>query len=99
MINTPYVNRKLRHVIELAGLRAFIKNIEELTDSEIKNREELTACITYIVFRLIKHFYSEGNWYNKMDAVKVVESAIDEYKRRVIHPYEDKKIQEHGDIE
>ncbi len=68
-----------------------------LNGSRIKNEKELAGVLTYIVFKLIRHYYEDCNWYDKSDALKVCESAMDEFRRRFIHPYEDKKIEENGD--
>jgi len=65
----------------------------------IKDDKDMAAILTYVVFRLIRHFYADGRWYDKMDAEKVCASAIDEFKRRFLHPYEDEAIKRNGDAE
>jgi hypothetical protein len=71
----------------------------ELVEPIIKDDKELAGCLTYIIFKLIKKFYVDGKWYDKMDAEKVCASAIDEFKRRYLHPYEDEAIKRNGDVE
>lgn len=94
----PYIKQKQR------------KGIKELTDEIIKeiearvalgwySQKEVCENLTYIIFKLIKHFYSKGKWYDKKDAEKACLSAIEEFNRRFLYPYEDKKIIENGDIE
>ena len=101
----PYVNKELKHFIE-PFMDQIIEKLDELrkpldgTGSIIiKDDKVMTGVLTYIVFRLIRHYYENGNWYSKMDAEKVCVSAIDEFKRRFLHPYEDKKIEENGDAD
>jgi hypothetical protein len=64
----------------------------------IKDEKELTGVLTYIVFKLLRRFYANGGWYEQMDAEKVVDSAISEFKRRFLYPYEDMKIRDNGDV-
>jgi hypothetical protein len=47
----------------------------------------------------IESLQSKTKWYDKMDAEKVVASAIDEFKRRFLHPYEDEAIKKNGDVQ
>ena len=99
----PYIRQELRPFID-SILDILIERLKDMMDPElvkpiIKDEKELAGCLTYIVFKLLRHFYADGKWYEKMDAVKVVESAIDEYKRRFLHPYEDGAIKRNGDVE
>jgi len=94
----PYINQKQR------------KGIKELTDEIIKELEARVATgwysqkdvcgnITFVIFKIIKHFYKDGKWYEKKDAEKACKSALDEFNRRFLYPYEDRKIEENGDVE
>jgi len=93
----PYIKPELRPEIEkeLAPLMEFL---EKKAKSGEYDQKILAAVLTYIIFKFLRKFYEEGKWYDKSDAEKVVNSAIDEFKRRFLHPYEDKKIQENGDV-
>jgi len=75
------------------------KPLDGVGEIFIRNEEELTGVLTYIVFRLLRKYYGTGNWYTKMDAEKVCSSALDEFKRRFLHPYEDEAIKRNGDAE
>lgn len=95
----PYIKKALREPIDeileplIERLRAMISSdVLELSD------KDLAGCLTYIIFKLIRRFYADGKWYDKMDAEKVCASAIDEFKRRFLHPYEEMKIAENGDV-
>jgi hypothetical protein len=100
----PYIKKELRYLIEpfidqvIAKLDEFRKPLDGTGPIIIENDKDMTGVLTYIVFRLIRHYYENGNWYSKMDAEKVCASAIDEFKRRFLHPYENKKIEENGDV-
>jgi len=91
----PYINKKLREPID-DKLDPLIKRLNGMLTYMTK--EELAGCLTYVIFRLIRTYYEHGKWYDKMDANKVCASAIDEFKRRFLHPYEDRKIIENGDV-
>jgi hypothetical protein len=90
----PYIRKELRPSID-EFLDPLIKRLKESNLEE----KELAGCLTYIVFKLIKKFYADGKWYDKMDAGKICQSAIDEFERRFLHPYEDEAIKRNGDVE
>lgn len=99
----PYIRRELRFPIK-PMVDQIIKRLDELQipldgvgPTFIKDEKDLTGVLTYIVFRLIRKYFGTGNWYSKMDAEKVCSSALDEFKRRFLYPYEDQKIEENGD--
>jgi hypothetical protein len=92
----PYIRRVLRKPIDEV-LDPLIERLKTLVDASLSEKD-LAGCITYVIFKLIRYFYENGKWYDKMDAEKVCASAIDEFKRRFLHPYEDKKIKENGDV-
>lgn len=75
------------------------KPLDGVGPAFIVDEKDLTGVLTYIVFRLIREYYGPGNWYTKMDAEKVCSSALSEFKRRFLFPYEDEKILENGDAE
>ena len=97
----PYIKKDLRLFIDPI-IDILIKRLEEMKKPEVVvpiiNEKDLAGCLTYITFKLIRHFYEKGKWYDKMDALKVCESAMDEFRRRFLHPYEDEKIKENGDV-
>ena len=93
----PYIKKELREPID-KYLEPLIKDLTASLSLGELSEKDLAGCLTYITFKLIRRFYAEGRWYYKMDAEKVCASAIDEFKRRFLHPYEDKKIIEEGDV-
>jgi hypothetical protein len=60
------------------------------------------SVLTYTIFKLMKLwvFTSAGdfNYQNMSDACAAARDAEHEFRRRYMDPYEDKKIQENGDI-
>lgn len=94
----PYIKQELR-----ANLDRYLENVEaEIRSLKAEgkiNDKGVAGCLTYCVFKLIRRFYSDGRWYDKMDAEKVCKSAITEYMRRFVYPYEDQAIERNGDVE
>lgn len=56
--------------------------------------------LNYIITRIIKRYLKvKGVSYQTMnDIVGALDNAKDEFRRRIQHPYEDKKIQLNGDV-
>ena len=59
--------------------------------------DQIDGEINYIVTRILKEVYPL-RYFNLNRAVGVLESCKLEFYRRVVGPYEDKKIEENGDI-
>ena len=93
----PYIKQELRPNLDVL-LEKLEVEIRAMRAMGKINDKGVCGCLTYCVFKLIRRFYSKGRWYDKMDAEKVCKSAIDEYMRRFVHPYENEKIQTHGDV-
>ena len=90
----PYIPKSRR--------KCYDKEIESLV-VELYFAEDcgyLESDITYVIYRLVKEMFGkEGfKWKDKVKALEVLEAVKLEYYRRVIVPYEDKKIKEHGEI-
>ena len=79
----PYIKAERRAAIDLLGETPATKG-------------ELTYAITVLAVRYVK---LRGKTFDILgDVVAAFEQAKDEFQRRVIHPYEDDKIQENGDV-
>ncbi len=60
------------------------------------NAGELNYLVTRLIALYLKH---RGTSYQTMnDIVGALDNAKDEFRRRIQHPYEDKKIAENGDV-
>lgn len=83
----PYISEDLRGLLD--------NDIDRLA-SALDSKGEYNYAIT----RLIHHYINKhGKKYNNLnDAIGILECAKLEFYRHVIGPYEDIKINEHGDI-
>ena len=59
--------------------------------------EEVDGELNYVITKLLKEVYPL-RYFHLNKAIGVLECAKLEYYRRVAAPYEDKKIQESGDV-
>ncbi len=84
-----------------------IDSIRELVDDEIHALAHAfggytKSVLTYTIFKLMKLWvFTAGggfNYQNMSDACAAARDAEHEFRRRYMDPYEDKKIQENGDI-
>lgn len=87
----PYIKQKMRKLLNpyLAELTRAVG-----CNTDRSNRDGvLNYCITMLLHTLYKESYAE---YNR--AIGMLDCVKLEYYRRVIALYEDKKIEENGDI-
>jgi len=59
--------------------------------------DKLDGRLNYVITRLLVLLYPPG-YFNYNRAMGVLASVAHEYYRRRVAPYEDKKIQENGDV-
>jgi hypothetical protein len=77
--------------------REHLKRVVEVIDgAEIGDAGELNYLVTCLVRRFLKA--RTFNYENLNSAVGVLEAAKLELYRRLAGPYEDRKIQENGDV-
>lgn len=97
----PYISKQARKVVDdwLNGSETLDEFIGQFL-SRSANDDELDGMITYIFFKMLCYIYGyEGaKWAKRASAIKVAQSAIDEFKRRFLYPYEDRKRAENGDV-
>jgi len=98
MRNMPYIKQDLRPYFEPIVEQYIEQIIAGVTLGKISEKD-VSGIITFAIFKLIRRFYQNGKWYDKMDAVKVCESAKTEFLRRFVYPYEDDAIERNGDVE
>ena len=87
----PYINKEKREIYEpeLSKLR-----------EKIKSNETLKGNLTYLVYCLGLEFFKDKKSYTNISmAVSCLQDAAEEIRRRHLNPYEDKKIQENGDVD
>jgi len=85
----PYIKQKARD--ELMKLHIAI------TDTPIKNAGELNFIITQLIMSYLHHNNIWG--YQQInDIIGALECAKTEFQRRVVAEFENKKIEENGDV-
>lgn len=94
----PYIKEELRPNLDTL-LEKIEQEIRAMRAVGKINDKGVAGCLTYCVFKLIRRFYADGRWYDKMDAEKVCKSAMTEFMRRFVYPYEDDAIERNGDVE
>lgn len=89
----PYITEGRRKLYE-PHLRELISHL---------NAETLHGCqfsgdVVYVIYKILKTLYGDGRFEERVNALKVLESAKLEYYRRVVAPYEDQKIKDNSDV-
>lgn len=92
----PYINQKNRKEVK-KQLDELIKHLEKkVLGAENK---DVDGILNYIICNILLSVYNKKpGYYNYNRMMGVIECVKQELYRRVISPYEDKKIKENGDI-
>ena len=96
----PYIKREIREC-----LAEDVKNlIEAIANETIIHNVEPAGVLNYVITKLIRDWYGsirnhDLNYAAINTAIGALECAKLEYYRMVAAPYEDKKIQENGDVD
>jgi hypothetical protein len=91
----PYVKEQLRKDIESWGeLHHLVDYLKKITENGKVN----SGMVTYVVYKIIKEVYGEGNFESMSNALKVLDSAKDEFLENILRPYEKLKKKENGDV-
>ncbi len=86
----PYIDNAKRIKYE--------KGIQDLLNVLRKvPKENVDGELNYVITRILRGLYGPS-YYEYNRAIGVLESVKQEYYRRVVAPYEDKKIKEKGDV-
>ena len=83
----PYITQEQRR-----DLASYLKDILELVPTLTKGE------INYIITRIVATKYAVGSYDWRSEGASVFQDAHDEFYRRVIAPYEDKKKDENGEV-
>jgi len=83
--------------IEKGRKEIFNKHLEGLMDSSHIVKGDLTYCIFKIGLEYMKS--RDVNYQNLSDCVSAMNDSANEFRRRFLDVYEDRKILENGDIE
>lgn len=86
----PYIekNKRIRYEKGLQEILSILNTVP---------KENVDGELNYVISMILKNLY-QPNYYNYNRAIGVLESVKQEYYRRVVAPYEDKKIDINGDI-
>jgi hypothetical protein len=86
----PYIRKELRDIVDYR-----IKSLVEIIPSDPSG---VDGIVNYVVTRIIDEIYGGGGYavYNR--AMGVLDCIAKEFYRRKVAPYEDKKIEENGDV-
>ena len=91
MINMPYILKKDR----IQYSEAIINLVDILKKTPEADRD---GHINYVVTVLLKNLYDPPKYLRYNKAIGVLECIKLEFYRRIVAPYEDKKIKENGDV-
>jgi len=86
----PYIKKADRKRLNLV--------IDALTNI-LAMKKENSGEYVYVFYKILKTNFGNGNFEQRSNPIKILEQTKDEYQRRIIHPYENQKIKENGDIE
>jgi hypothetical protein len=98
----PYIKKETRELYN-PEIEILAKKIIEDSELEAKNWK---GDLNYICFKLAKsmeqhlqeHYKFSFGYQDHSDVISAFRDCADEYSRRVLAPYEDKKIKENGDV-
>lgn len=86
----PYINKNKR--------KKYDRGIQEILNIFKKvPKESVDGELNYVISMILKGLYDQS-YYDYNRGIGVLESVKQEYYRRTIGPYEDKKIKENSDI-
>jgi len=97
----PYITDATKKVID-----DFVKQSKNLGELIIHLRDHTeygvdgNGAIVYLIYKILKNVYGyDGSRFEeRSNALKVLESAKLEFYRRILAPYEDRKIVQNGDV-
>lgn len=87
----PYVSQELRNPVD-KEINALIEKLKTLDVTQIDGE------VNYTITRIVDAIYGKGGYFVYNRFMGVVIGVLLEFYRRRIAPYEDKKIQENGDV-
>ena len=87
----PYIKQHERPELDKL-LEPFIEHIKSLPV------EDQDGALNYSVTKIIKHVYPM-KYFHINRALGVLTAILQEYYRKLVTPYEEKKISENGDVE
>lgn len=89
----PYINKDLRNNVD-PEIEALVKRIQEVCEY---NGTDPDGILNYAITRIIMSFF-EGKYAKFARGLGCLEAVKQEYYRRAVAPYEDKKKDQAGDV-
>lgn len=89
----PYITEGRRRLYKKP-----LDELIEILDTETDHGCQFSGDVVYVIYKILKSLYSDGRFEERVNALKVLESAKLEYYRRIVAPYEDQKIEDNGDV-
>lgn len=91
----PYIAPEYRKEFD-AAISQLAQKIRLLGE---KDHTALTGCLNYVFTRILYKVYGkEARYHQHNEIAGVLECIKQEWYRRQTAPYEDRKIEEHGDV-
>ncbi len=93
----PYIKPELRKLVD----EPLMNLIERVAWSlPLMDDDQKAGTLNYLITKLILALYPKelSRYRHHNEVIGVLESAKQEYYRRLVAPYEDKKIEESGDV-
>lgn len=87
----PYIKKEKR-----GWFNGYINAIVNLIVRREKN--DTNSLVAYVIYKIIKYIYGKPSWEVMSDGIKVLDSVKEEFRRRELFPYENRKIEENGDV-
>lgn len=85
--------------IDQASRALYAPGIKAIVDRMPTDRRAARGDLTYVITEILHQYYGEKMRYaDHADLISVLQCAQLEYYCGRVHPYEVKKLQEHGDI-
>ena len=90
----PYIAQ-----MDRAKVNQQVDNLMLAINNECAGEPKATSELcTYAITRLLVCLFDDKPWYYRMDAVKCLESAKDEFMQTRVRPYEQHKREVNGDV-
>jgi len=89
----PYINRGLRQEID-PEIHTLIERIAKVADGD---KIDPDGMVNYVITKMLHTFFT-GKYIKFERGIGCLEAAKNEFYRRAVAPYEDEKIEEHGDV-
>jgi hypothetical protein len=83
----PYIRKGIRELIDPA-IDTLTEGFPSMPPGEI----------AYVIFRIIDNAYGQTNFAGMAEGIGVLDCVKEEFRRRRLNPYEDKKMKENGDV-